>query len=79
MVIQVDSYQLFGIVQSVYYIMLANDEIMSYANKLCFQTGAMLSFKGEGLTTSCLLLFLKSKLIWITKNNFTEAAVQHHI
>ena len=77
MVIQVDLYQLLGIVQSVYYIMLANDEIMSYANKLCFQTGAMLSFKAEDLTTSCLLLFLKSKLIW--KNNFTEAAVQHHI
>ena len=34
MVIQVDSYQLFDIVQSVHYIMLANDEIMSYANKL---------------------------------------------
>ena len=77
MVIQVDSYQLFGVVQSVYYIMLANDKIMSYANKLCFQTGAMPSFKPEDLTTSCLLLFLKSKLIW--KSDFTEAVVQHHI
>ena len=35
MVIQVDSYLLFGTVQSVLYIMLANDEIISYANKLC--------------------------------------------
>ena len=61
----------------VHYIMLANDEIMSYANKLCFQTGAMPSFKAEDLTTSCLLLFLKSKLIW--KNDFTEAVNQHHI
>ena len=57
--------------------MLANDEKMNYANKLCIHTGAMPSFKPEDLTTSCLLLFLKSKLIW--KNNFTEAVVQHHI
>ena len=76
MVIQVESYQLFGIVQGVHYIMLAKDEIMSYANKLCFQTGAMPSFKLD-LTTSWLFLFLKSKLIW--KNDFTEAVDQHHI
>ena len=76
MVIQVESYQLFGIVQGVHYIMLANDEIMSYANKLRFQTGAMPSFKLD-LTTPCLFLFLKSKLIW--KNDFTEAVNQHHI
>ena len=76
MVIQVESYQLFSIVQGVHYIMLAKDEIMSYANKLCFQTGAMPSFKLD-LTTSWLFLFLKSKLIW--KNDFTEAVDQHHI
>ena len=76
MVIQVESYQLFGIVEGVHYIMLANDEIMSYANKLCFQTVAMPSFKLD-LTTSCLFLFLKSMLIW--KNNFTEAVNKHHI
>ena len=41
---------------------------MSYANKLCIQTGAMVPFKPEDSTTSCLLL---SYSIW--KNNFTEA------
>ena len=55
MVIQVHSYQLFDFVQSVHYITPANDEIMRYANKLCTQTGAMVSFKPEDSTTSCLL------------------------
>ena len=48
---------------------------MSYAHKLCIHTGAMVSFKPEDLTTSCLLSLSYS--IW--KNNFTEAFVQHHI
>ena len=52
MVIQAHSYQLFDIVQSVHYIMPANDKIMSYAHKLCIHTGAMVSFKPEDLTTS---------------------------
>ena len=56
MVIQVESYQLFGIVQGVHYIMLANDEIMSYANKLCFQTGAMPSFKLDTLKLDTTIL-----------------------
>ena len=69
MVIQVHSCQLFEFFQSVHHIRLANDEIMSYANKLCIQTGAMVSFKPEDLTTSCLLSLSYS----IRKNNFTEA------
>ena len=73
MVIQVHSYQLFDFVQSVHYIMPANDKIMSYAHKLCIQTGAMMAFKTKDLTMSCLLLLSYS--IW--KNNFTEAVVQH--
>ena len=75
MVIQVHSYQLFDFVQCVHYIMPANDKIMSYAHKLCIQTGAMVFFKPEDLTTSCLLSLSYS--IW--KNNCTEAVVQHHI
>ena len=30
---------------------------------LCINTGALVSFKPEDLATSCLLLFLKSKLL----------------
>ena len=55
MVIQIDSHQLFDFVQSVHYIMPANGKIMSYAHKLCIQTGATVSFEPEDLTTSCLL------------------------
>ena len=51
MVIQAHSYQLFDFVQSVHYIMPANDQIMSYEHKLCIQTWAMVSFKPEDLTT----------------------------
>ena len=50
MVIQAHSYPLFDFVQSVHYIMSANDKIMSHAHKLCIQTGAMVSFKLEDLT-----------------------------
>ena len=74
-VIQAHSYQLFDFVQSVYYIMPASNKMMSYAHKLCIQTGATVSFKPEDLTTSCLLSLSYS--IW--QNNFTAAVVQHHI
>ena len=36
---------------------------MNGENKLCINTGAVVSFEPEDLTTSCLLLFLKSKLL----------------
>ena len=61
-VIQVDLYQLFGVIQRVHYIIFANDKRMSYANKLCIHTGAVVSLKPKDWTPPYLLLFLKSKL-----------------
>ena len=45
--------------QRVSQIVFANGERMSYANKLRIYTGAVMSFRPENLTASCLLLFLE--------------------
>ena len=44
-VIQVALCELFGIIQRVHYIMFANDKRISYVNKLCIHSGAVVSLK----------------------------------
>ena len=63
-VIQVDLYQLFGIIQRVHCIIFANDKRMSYANKLCVQTGCM---------------FLKPSYSIQKDNKITNAFVEHYM
>ena len=36
---------IFGIIQRVHYIIFGNDKRISYANKLCIHTGAVVSLK----------------------------------
>ena len=71
MVVQVDAYQLFGIVQRVHFIVLAIGERMNYANKMGIHAGAVMSLKPKDLPY--LLLFRKSKLSNIDKQQIYKS------